>query len=670
MTSVLVRRVRTAGGEDAVAELLRRAGVPYAAGYLEDLANWVTYDEAIALFEAAVAVTGDERIAQRVGEDTVRQHAGTPVATLFRGLGSPQAVYEQLTLAVTKFSVVTELCPQEVAPGRAVVTARAREGFHRDAHMCLLMTGMLSQPTVLFGLPPARVAHPECELRGEGECRYVVTWDADQAASTSDPQQLIAALESQLAAMSDRLDSVYATARDLITADDLDGALQRITDRAATAVRAPRYLLAVRTGPEQREHVHHRGLSPEEAAAEAAALLDGGRAEGDGSRLVAEVASRARRYGWIMAGSPAGAFFPSERDLLEVYGRYAAAVLDTHDALAAARERERQSSALLSLAQELVASTTRDEVAQRLVDTVPAIVECDRAACFLWDDADEALVWGAATGLAGELGEQIRELRIRPSDTPMLDELRTSGEPLFVGRDTDDPWVRAIMHETGATALTVVPIVAHGRFYGILNVSVTDREERLRSTPALRERLAGVVAQAATALDNARLLETMAHQARHDNLTGLLGHRAFHEALDLVLEHTGDDPFTLAAIDIDDFKAINDRHGHPVGDDALRHVAGALRRAVRAQDAVFRVGGEEFAVLLPGLAAADAAEVADRLREAVAAAGFRAPLRVSVGLASWPADATDRDALIERADAALYAAKRAGKDRVVLASAA
>jgi diguanylate cyclase (GGDEF)-like protein len=180
-----------------------------------------------------------------------------------------------------------------------------------------------------------------------------------------------------------------------------------------------------------------------------------------------------------------------------------------------------------------------------------------------------------------------------------------------------------------------------------------------------------VVAQAATALDNARLIERISHQARHDNLTGLLGHRAFHESLDEVL-HEGAPVggFTLATVDIDDFKLINDRFGHPVGDEALRLVAEALRDSVREQDAVFRVGGEEFAVLLPGLAARDAVPVADRLRAAVAEIEFRVPLRVSVGLAAWPADAVDRDGLLARADAALYGAKRAGKNRTQLAAVA
>jgi diguanylate cyclase (GGDEF)-like protein len=99
-------------------------------------------------------------------------------------------------------------------------------------------------------------------------------------------------------------------------------------------------------------------------------------------------------------------------------------------------------------------------------------------------------------------------------------------------------------------------------------------------------------------------------------------------------------------------------------------VADALQDSVRDQDLVFRVGGEEFAVLLPGLTAEDALPVAERLRAAVTRKTFAPPLHVSIGLASWPDDGADRESLLERADAALYAAKDAGKDRTSLASAA
>jgi diguanylate cyclase (GGDEF)-like protein len=669
--SVLLRQVRGTQGEQGVEKVLAMAGVDHTPAYLDDVGNWIWYHEAVALFEAAAEVTGDQRIGRRVGEEMVRQHAGTAVATLLRSLGSPEAIYEQLTIAVAKFSTVTEVRAVEVSPGRAVVHAKARPGFTRDLHLCDWARGMLSQPPVLFGLPPANVEETLCELRGDDHCLYTVTWDAEEAAKASDPYVLVTALEAQLAAMSGRLDSMYATARDLIASDDLDAALARITERAADAVRAPKYLLAVRTGTESRLHVHHRGYVDEEANEAARVLLEDPGERHDESHLVAEVASASRHYGRLMAVSPAAGFFPHERDLLDVYARYAAAVLDTATALDDARRRHDQARALLELAQNIAVAGTREEVAQRLVDTVPVVVDCDRVAVFLWNETEDALTCHAVTELAGDGDELVRDLEVRPSDTPMLARMAVDPDPqpLFFDPSSEDAFVAGVLERTGSTAVVVVPIAASGRFHGILNVSVVDHAERLRPSAALLDLLAGVVAQASTALDNARLLETMSHQARHDNLTGLLGHRAFQEALDEHLGVDGSDPtFTLATIDIDDFKRVNDAHGHPVGDEALCHVAEAVDRAVRDQDSVFRVGGEEFAVLLPGLNAHDALPVAERLRSAVAQAPFSPGLRVSIGLASWPQDATDRATLLASADAALYAAKRAGKDQTVLAA--
>src|SRR3954454_22081114 len=114
MPSVLLRHVRATLGDDAVAELLERAGVPYTAAFIEDIGNWIWYEEALPLFVIAAEMTGDDRIGTRIGERRVRQHAGTPVATLFRSLGSPEAVFEQLALAATKFSTITDMEPLEV----------------------------------------------------------------------------------------------------------------------------------------------------------------------------------------------------------------------------------------------------------------------------------------------------------------------------------------------------------------------------------------------------------------------------------------------------------------------------------------------------------------------------------------------------------------------------
>jgi diguanylate cyclase (GGDEF)-like protein len=660
MPGTMLRHVRASLGVDAVDEVIRRAGVPYTAAHLDDVSNWIWFDEAMALFEAAEAVTGDPRIGLRTGEQVVRQHAGTPVATLLRSLGSPEAILSQVALATTKFSTVSILEPIDVGPGHATVVATVRDGFERTTHACDFTLGLLSQPPALFGLPPAQVEEKLCVRRGDEHCLYEISWDAEGAASAADPQQLITALEAQLAAMAERLHNIYGAAKDLIAVDDLDAALARITERAVTAVRAPKYLLAVETGDGQ-VRVHHRGYVDEEADRAAAELLAADSSVPNASRIVAEIASVTRHYGRLMAVSAAGGFFPHERELLEIYASYAATVLDTASALEESRREHARSRALLELSRSVAAAGRSDDVAQQLVDSVPPVVDCDRVSVYLWDEAESVLSCRAMTGVPAD--DWVRALLIRPDDTPTLAKLLLDPDPapLFFDQGTSDAWVGGMMSEGGTLAMIVAPIVAHGRFYGALVASAVERPERLRATSDLHDRLAGVVAQSATAFDNARLIETMAHQARTDNLTGLPGHRAFHEALSAGIEGGG--VFSLATIDIDDFKRVNDGHGHPVGDEALCAVADALRVAVRTEDEVFRVGGEEFAVLIQGLEGVDAVPVCERLRSAVAATPFELPLRVSIGLASWPSDADERAELLRRADEALYAAKRAGKDR-------
>jgi diguanylate cyclase (GGDEF)-like protein len=664
-----VRRVRALHGASGVDQMLAAAGVDRDVAYLENTINWVWYEEALALLCAAAEITGDHNIARRVGEDTVRQHAGTTVATVLRSLGSPEAIFGALTATATKFSTVVDMAPVEVGPGRAVVRKTTRADFQRHRHCCDLTSGLLSQPPSLFGLPPAVVRETRCQLRGDDHCLYEVEWDASRAAETADPAQLVTALEAQISAMTDRLESMYATARDLVALSDVDTALARVLERVAGEIRAPRHILVARASEGEPPHVHQHGYSDAEAEAIAPALLDGTFEIDTAESLVADVVSSGRRYGLLMSTSRHGSFFPQERDLLEVYASYAASILDTASALSEARLQHERSHALLQLSRALAAAITSDDVADRLVDVTPGLIDCDRVAVMLWSESERGLVVRAVGDPDPERHAAMMGQVIRPEDTPHIAAQLASPhpEPSFYRPDADDEHVRRTMAKLGISALAVVPIVGHNRFHGVLNVSVVARPERLRATPDLLDRLAGLAAQAATALDNARLIERMAHQAAHDNLTGLLGHRAFHEALEAAVEEG--EVFALAALDLDDFKAINDTRGHPVGDAALRKVAEALTDNVREEDAVFRVGGEEFALLMPGVAAIDAVPIAERVRAAVAAIDFDPPLRVSIGLAGYPDDASGRDGLIERADVALYAAKRTGKDRTTVVSA-
>jgi diguanylate cyclase (GGDEF)-like protein len=143
-------------------------------------------------------------------------------------------------------------------------------------------------------------------------------------------------------------------------------------------------------------------------------------------------------------------------------------------------------------------------------------------------------------------------------------------------------------------------------------------------------------------------------------------------AVQLARSRRSGEPFCVLMLDADHFKHINDRYGHAVGDLALKHLSKLLRAHMRDVDRLARFGGEEFLVLLPGLALADALPVAERLRELVASeplphADGVIRLSVSIGMAEWGGADEDASRLLVRADAALYEAKRRGRDRVASA---
>jgi len=169
--------------------------------------------------------------------------------------------------------------------------------------------------------------------------------------------------------------------------------------------------------------------------------------------------------------------------------------------------------------------------------------------------------------------------------------------------------------------------------------------------------------------------EQLRVQATHDSLTGLFNRMAILEALDREVTRSAREKKPLAVImaDLDHFKDINDTHGHQAGDVALRETARRMSASLRAYDSVGRYGGEEFLVVVPGSGLDAAFELAERLRQGVSAepvsvAGEMIPITVSLGLAVSTAEICRPDQLLHQADEALYAAKRAGRNRIETAS--
>jgi diguanylate cyclase (GGDEF)-like protein len=224
-----------------------------------------------------------------------------------------------------------------------------------------------------------------------------------------------------------------------------------------------------------------------------------------------------------------------------------------------------------------------------------------------------------------------------------------------------------------------------GRGESLLGVAIRARRETLGALiltgrrgafDSTAQRVLTILAnQAAGSLFAGNLVEQEKQNALHDALTGLSNRRAFDEALERAIarEDRQQGRFALLLMDIDHFKKLNDTYGHPAGDAALKNTAATLGQLLRKGDQAARYGGEEFAVILPGTDAAGAAQLAERVRQGVenarlVVAGARLEVTVSLGVALWPTDGRDADALVEAADRGLYAAKQGGRNRVVAAA--
>jgi diguanylate cyclase (GGDEF)-like protein len=268
--------------------------------------------------------------------------------------------------------------------------------------------------------------------------------------------------------------------------------------------------------------------------------------------------------------------------------------------------------------------------------------------------ADSAQVW--------ELDEDGELVAIEIAGTPPRERRLRLAES--VRTELHEPWPRSpgplinavegpILAATGALRVHLEPMCLDARAVGFLSVGwnayVSGPGEDARSVLAL------LAAHAALVVERSELERS----ARTDALTGLPNRRAFEDELarEMARATRMRAPLTLALLDLDGFKQLNDRAGHQAGDDALREVAAAWTHGLRTMDILARYGGDEFAVLLPGCTLPEAHEVLDRMRVATPLG-----LGCSIGLTSWQ-ESEPSEELVARADTALYASKRSGRNR-------
>jgi diguanylate cyclase (GGDEF)-like protein/PAS domain S-box-containing protein len=309
-------------------------------------------------------------------------------------------------------------------------------------------------------------------------------------------------------------------------------------------------------------------------------------------------------------------------------------------------------SAALSHAQE------PGQTRPRLVQAIRDLARADSVMLFEPDGAGHLVVTAEAGGLV-QVGRSLSLAR----DATIGIEVFTSGRGRFVSDYLAEPvhW-RSLQQQTGLRSAHYEPVMRDGAVAGVLIIGSC--EVRPKDHGGLDQLMRLLAGEAGTALALSDLVATLDAQARTDQLTGLPNRRTWDDELprELARARRTGEPLSLAILDLDRFKAYNDTYGHPAGDRLLRGAAAAWAERLRTTDLLARYGGEEFAVLLPGCDAEAATQVVEHLRAAVPN-----DATCSIGVATWDGDESS-DALVARADTALYRAKDGGRDRVVLAA--
>jgi len=226
-------------------------------------------------------------------------------------------------------------------------------------------------------------------------------------------------------------------------------------------------------------------------------------------------------------------------------------------------------------------------------------------------------------------------------------------------------------HNNGEISTLELPMIARGKVHGLLMLAIdgTDGTARLQQIKRIARALADSVS---LALANIRLQEKLRTQSLRDPLTGLYNRRYMEDALDryLSLAERDGTPLSVLMIDLDQFKKLNDTYGHAKGDAVLRDVAAQMVGALRPADVVARFGGEELLVVLPNCGLEDARLKAEMLRSRIEGLGsvHNTTVTASFGVACVPETSTGLGDVVAMADAALYAAKQAGRNKVMLSA--
>ena len=346
---------------------------------------------------------------------------------------------------------------------------------------------------------------------------------------------------------------------------------------------------------------------------------------------------------------------------------------------------------ILDVSNSLIGQFEVDAVLTRIAQAIRRALGFENVVFALRDPRTNEYVRRAHAGLE-DVWEEVRKKHVTPAEIEAFfnpefkasssyfvshTALRKSEHDFFVRpEDADDGFLKP--DEWHENDLLLVPLMSPGQSADQMMGFLSVREPHDRRIPTIdKVRTLEVFAtQAVTALQSAHQYEEIRRLTLIDALTPAYNHRFFQDALTKeVHRHARSGlELALAMLDIDNFKKVNDTFGHPIGDEILKGLVEELMAHARETDVVARYGGEEFAIILPDTPARSARDAANRLRELIERRVFSLPqvsrtlhITVSIGIAVYPRDGTTPADLISRADAALYFAKKNGKNQVAVA---
>ncbi len=320
----------------------------------------------------------------------------------------------------------------------------------------------------------------------------------------------------------------------------------------------------------------------------------------------------------------------------------------------------RELNILNELSASLHTSLDRESIFENIVDKTRELLKAEKAAIVLVDRYGRVVDFYTSMGPAGNCKHLLTGTLKRAMEE--ITTLRTDDvtkEPAFVGFPPNHPQIKSIL---------MVPMLLRGEPIGA--IIATDKKGG-SFTETDEDLLLNLAFHSALAIEKVQFYEEILKMASTDGLTGLINHRTFQEKLQIEIDRARrfGHKVSLLMIDIDHFKKFNDTYGHTNGDEVLKRVACILQDNIRSIDLAARYGGEEFAVVLPQVSLPGAIVVAERIRKKteeheLVFNGKKEHVTVSIGVATFPDDASDREELIDNADKALYLAKRTGRNRV------